>query len=61
MADIYTKLSMFSRGKHSRMNNVNTSTFPVVLVVVCILIIISVSCGIGTTRIDDMISVEFNS
>jgi len=38
------------------MNKVNTSTFPAGFVMVCVLFIVSVSCGIGTTKIGDIIS-----
>lgn len=38
------------------MNKVNTSTFLSGFVMVCVLIIVSISCGIGTTKIDDIIS-----
>ncbi len=38
------------------MNKVNTSTFPAGFVVVYVLIISLASCGIGTTRIGDIMS-----
>jgi cytochrome c biogenesis protein CcdA len=38
------------------MNKTNTSTFPSGFIMVCILVIVSVSCGIGTTKIGDIIS-----
>jgi aspartyl/asparaginyl-tRNA synthetase len=38
------------------MNKANTITLPASFVVVCVLIIVSVSCGIGTTKIGDIVS-----
>ena len=38
------------------MNKVNTSTFLSGFIVMCVLFIVSISCGIGTTKIGDIIS-----
>lgn len=38
------------------MNKVNMSTFRAIFVVGCALIMLSVSCGIGTTKIGDIIN-----
>ncbi len=38
------------------MNRVNTITFPAGFVMVCVLVIVSVSCGINTTKIGDIIN-----
>lgn len=42
--------------KEVRMHKVNPNVFPTGFIMMCVLIIVSVSCGMGTTKIGDIIS-----